>query len=70
MSNPLFNMLNGNMPQNNNMANMINQFNQFKQSLQGNPKEIVMNMLSQGKISQAQLNQAQQMANQLRNILK
>ncbi|MBQ0074486.1 MAG: hypothetical protein KBT34_09855 [Prevotella sp.] len=70
MSNPLYNSLAGSMPQNNNMMQMIQQFQQFKQNLQGDPKQIVMNMLSNGQISQAQLNQAQQMANQLRGILK
>jgi hypothetical protein len=69
MSNPLFNVLGGNMP-NNNMMKMIQQFQQFKQTLNGNPKEIVMNMLTDGKITQAQLNQAQMMANQLKDILK
>lgn len=65
MSNPLFNQYGGN-----NMMQMVRQFEQFKQTLNGNPKEIVMNMLNSGQISQAQLNQAQQMANQLRGILK
>ena len=69
MSNPLFNQLGGNIP-NNNMLQMIQQFQKFKQTLNGNPKEIVMNMLSDGKITQAQLNQAQMMASQLKEILK
>lgn len=69
MSNPLFNQLGGNMP-NNNMMQMIQQFQQFKQNLNGNPKDIVMNMLTDGKITQSQLNQAQMMANQLKDILK
>lgn len=69
MSNQLFNQLGGNIP-NNGMAQMVQQFQQFKKTLNGNPKDIVMNMLSSGQISQAQLNRAQQMANQLRNILK
>lgn len=69
MSNPLFNQLGGNIP-NNNILQMIQQFQKFKQTLNGNPKEIVMNMLSDGKITQAQLNQAQMMASQLKDILK
>lgn len=69
MSNPLFNQLGGNIP-NNNMFQMIQQFQKFKQTLNGNPKEIVMNMLTDGKITQAQLNQAQMMASQLKEILK
>lgn len=70
MSSPVFNAFGGNSPQGNNMMQIVQQFQQFKQSLQGNPRQIVMDMLSSGKISQAQLNQAQQMANQLRGILK
>lgn len=66
MSNPLFNQL-GNNTQ---YADIISQFKDFKKTINGNPKEIVMNMLSSGKISQAQLNQAQAMANQLKGILK
>lgn len=70
MSNPLYSSLMEGMMPNNQTAQMIQQFQQFKQSLQGNPKDIVMNMLQSGKITQQQLNQAQQMANQFRNILK
>lgn len=69
MSNPLFNQLGGNIP-NNNMFQMIQQFQKFKKTLNGNPKDIVMNMLSSGQISQSQLNQAQQMANQFKGFLK
>lgn len=69
MSNPLFNILGNAMPQNQ-MTQMIQQFQQFKQTLNGNPKEIVMNMLTDGKITQAQLNEAQMMANQFKDILK
>lgn len=69
MSNPLFNVLGGMMPQNE-MTNMIQQFQNFKQSIKGDPKQMVMDMLKSGKISQAQLNQAQAMANQLKEILK
>jgi len=67
MSNLLYSSLMESMVPNN---QMIQQFQQFKSTLQGNPKDIVMNMLQSGKITQQQLNQAQQMANQLRNILK
>ena len=67
MSNPLFQMLGG---QNNQITQMIQQFQQFKNSFNGNPKEIVMNMLSQGKITQQQLDQAQVMANQLKDLIR
>lgn len=69
MSNPLFNQLGGNV-QNNNMMQMVQQFQQFKQTLNGNPKDMVMQMLSNGKISQADLNRAQAFAQQFQQFLK
>lgn len=69
MSNPLFNQLGGNV-QNNNMMQMIQQFQQFKQTLNGNPKDMVMQMLSNGKISQADLDRAQSFAKQFQGLLK
>jgi hypothetical protein len=50
---------------------MLEQFKQFKSSMQGhNPKQAVMNLLRQGKISNPQLQQLMQTAQQLRGILK
>lgn len=46
-------------------AQMMQQFNQFKQSFTGNPQQIVMDMVRSGKVSQAQLQSAMQMAKQL-----
>lgn len=70
MSNPLFNMLGGGMPQGNGPMQMIQQFMQFKQNFKGDPKAEVEKMLQSGKISQQQLNQVQQMAGQFQHILK
>lgn len=67
--NNLFNQLGGSLPQNN-FSQMLGEFQKFKQSFNGNPREMVMQMLSNGQISQAQLNQVQAMANQLQGILK
>lgn len=66
MSNNLYNSLNNS----NNFSDMIRAFNQFKNTFNGNPKQTVMNMLQSGQISQSQLNQVQNMANQFRNILR
>ncbi len=63
--NPLYQQMN-NQPN----SNIIQRFQQFKQSFSGNPQQIVQQMLDSGKISQERYNQAVQMANQLRNILK
>ena len=49
---------------------MLQQFQQFKNSFKGNPKQVVMNMLQSGQISNPQLQQVMQMAKQLKGILK
>lgn len=54
----------------NNQAQMIEQFNNFKNSFKGNPKQVVMNMLKNGQITNPQLQQVIQMAQQLKGILK
>lgn len=68
MANPLFSMLGGHTPQNG-MSQMIKQFQEFKKTITGNPQDLVMQMLNNGQISQQQLNEAQMMANQLKDIL-
>lgn len=68
MNSPLFNMF-GNMPSGNNPMQMIQQFMQFKNSFQGDPKAEVQRMISSGKISQSQLDKAQNMARDLQNLL-
>lgn len=68
MSNPLFNMF-GNS-QFGNMQNMVSQFNQFKKTFKGDPRQQVQELLNSGKVSQAQYDQAVQMANALKNMLK
>ena len=66
--NPIFNALNKN---NNNSGNMLQQFQQFKKQMQGvNPQEEVQKLLQSGKISQEQLNKAQQMAQQMQGLFK
>ena len=62
--NPLFNMMGG-QPQQNNMGQMLQQFQQFRDQVQGDPQKMVQNLLSSGRMSQAQYNQLAQMANQL-----
>lgn len=60
MSNPLFKALGGGQ-----QNNMMGQFQQFMQQMQGkDPNEEISKLLQSGRISQQQLNQAQQMAQQ------
>ena len=65
MSNPLFQALNQNS-----QGNMMSDFRRFMQQMQGrNPQEEINKLLRSGKISQSQLNQAQQMAGQMHGLM-
>lgn len=68
MSNPLFNLL-GNQ-QSNPMLNTIQRFNQFRQQFQGDPQQIIQNMLNSGQITQQQYDNAVQQANALKDMFK
>ena len=67
MSNPIFDAMGGNMPNNNILA----QFQQFRKQMQGkNPHEEINKLLQSGAISQQELNQAQQMAQQFQAMFR
>ena len=69
--NPLFNEFNNNKPQGNNpLGNMFQKFQEFKNTFNGNPQEVVQNLLNTGKMTQGQFNQLSQMAEQFRAIFK
>ena len=60
MANHLYQALGGNR------GNMMDEFQRFMQQMQGrNPHEEINRLLQSGRVSQAQLNQAQQMAQQI-----
>ena len=64
MSNPLFQALGGGR------QNMATDFQRFMQQMQGkNPVEEINRLLQSGQITQAQLNQVQQMAQQMQGLL-
>lgn len=67
MSNPLYNAY-GQNPMNG-MQQMMQRFQQFKQAFQGDPRQQVQKLLDSGKVSQAQYNQAFQMAQQFQKML-
>ena len=51
-----------------NQGNQMAQFAQFLRSMQGkNPQQEIENLVRSGRISQEQLNRAQQMAQQMRS---
>lgn len=60
MANPLYNAM-----QNNPYANMIGQIKQFGQSIQGDPKQMVQQLLNTGQMSQNEFNRYAQMAQQI-----
>ena len=64
MSNPLFNLLGGGMQQHP-MMQMMQRFRQFQQGFRGNPSQQIQQLMSSGKVRQAQYNQAVNMAKQM-----
>lgn len=68
MSNKLYNDIAGGMPQNN-MMNLLNQYRQFRANFRGDPKAEVEKLVSSGRISQQQINQAMQMAQQIQRLM-
>ena len=65
MSNPLFQALGGRQ-----QPNMMEDFQRFMQQMKGvNPYQEINRLLQSGQISQQQLNQAQQMAQQMQGMM-
>lgn len=61
MPNPIYNSLNASQ-----QPNMMQQFQAFMQQMRGqDPNALLNQLVSSGRVSQAQLNQAQQMAQQM-----
>lgn len=69
MPSPLFSLLGGGSPQP--FQNIIAKYKQFRAAFSGgNPREQVERLLQSGYITQQQLNQYQQMAQQIQNAMK
>ena len=64
MSNPLFGMMQNQMP-----GNLLQRLQQFQQMFRGDPRQQIQQMLNSGKISQGQYNQAVQIAQQLQRMM-
>lgn len=65
MANSLYNP-----QQNNPYAHMVSQIKQFGQTLQGDPKQMVEQLLASGQMSQQELNRYTQMAQQIMPFMK
>lgn len=64
--NPFFSAMSGNR-----QPNMIQQFQQFMAQMKGkDPNAIINEMVSSGKLTQDQLNQAQQQAQQMQGMFE
>ena len=68
MGNPLYQQMGGQMP-GNPMTAIMQRFQQFQQMFRGDPRQQIQQMLNSGKVSQAQYNQAVQMAQQLQRMI-
>lgn len=65
MSNPVFKALGGNQP------NMAQQFQRFVQQMQGrDPRAMIDELVSSGRVSQQQLDAAQQRAQQIASMFQ
>nr|DAH87261.1 MAG TPA: hypothetical protein [Caudoviricetes sp.] len=53
-----------------NPLQMVQQIKNFGRNLKGDPKQIVMNMVQNGQITNPQLQQAMQMAKQIQRMIK
>lgn len=52
-----------------NQQNLVSQFNEFRKNFQGNPQQMVQELLQNGSMSQQQYNQLRQMALQFKQLL-
>lgn len=69
MSNPLYNAMAVNQSAPGGFANIIQRFQQFQQMFRGDPRQQVQQLLNSGRVSQAQYNQAVQMAQTLQRMM-
>lgn len=51
--------------QNMNQMSLLSQIDNFRKSVNGNPEEIVRNMVQSGRVSQRELDEAQKTASQI-----
>ena len=68
MTNPIYQQMGSGMP-NNSMTQMIQRFQQFRQAFTGDPRQQVQALLNSGRVSQAQYDQAVQMAQQMQRMM-
>lgn len=67
--NPLFNMFGGQRSPQMFPFGMIQQFNQFRQTIQGDPRQQVQDLLNSGQMTQEQFNTLSSMAQQFQQLI-
>lgn len=53
-----------------NMNNLIGQYQNFRKTFSGDPQQTIQKMLSNGQITQSQVDQARSMMTQFQSLLK
>lgn len=69
MSNPLYSQYGKQNPQEDFLSQLMADAQRFKQTMQGNPREMVQNLVNQGKISQQDINRVFPVVNQIANMM-
>ena len=67
--NPLFNTFGNPQGPFSNFSNVLSEYNKFRQTLQGDPRQQVQDLLNSGQMSQEQFNQLSQMAQTFQMLL-
>ena len=70
MPNPLVGMLNRGKVNTSNQKSIAAQFREFKSSFIGDPQAKINELVASGKVSQAQVDQATQLANLIKGYLR
>jgi len=73
MANPLFHQLNGERQTGNifqNPRELKKQLQEFQKTLQGNPQQLVQQLLSSGRMSQGQYNYFRSIASQFQQLMR
>ena len=69
MSNPLYSQYGKQNPQEAFLSQLMADARRFKQTMQGNPREMVQNLVNQGKISQQDINRVFPVVIQIANMM-
>lgn len=70
--NPLFNIFGPTQSQGpfGNINNVISEYNKFRETIQGDPRQQVQDLLNSGRMTQEQFNQLSQMAQSFQMLLR